>query len=100
MLLEAWDNANTLAEPTTPVTVSDRIDASVAVLVDLYGLVRDADPDPGLVTEYLIEPASQWAAAAAVAGRTVPQNEATLKALRVANRDLLAFYDAELRPRY
>lgn len=97
MLTAVWDAATLAANPANR-SVTERVEAASAALVEIFELVTDADPDPAPVADYLTEPAQQWTAARVVAGTPVPHNDATIKALAGATRELLGFYEVELLP--
>ena len=49
-----------------------------------YATIASARALPAPVDAYVTDPASRWAVAAAIAGRTLPINIATARALEVA----------------
>ena len=68
--------------------IFDLIGVLTARTVSLYAEIERYDRSPQPVGVYCREGASRWVAEAAVSGRSLPVNAATVQALRCAVADL------------
>ena len=64
--------------------IFDLIGVLTARTVSLYAEIQRHDPSPQPIGVYCREGASRWVADAAISGRTLPVNAATVQALRCA----------------
>ena len=67
------------------------IERHAAALMELGARIERFDPDPVPLHEYIQEPAARWVVQQVVSGSCVPQNSATLYALRQALDELRVF---------
>ena len=72
----------------SPHDVHESICALASRVDALYAEVRSLDPSPAPVSAYCVDEAGGWVARAAIEGRFLPVNGATVQALSSAVRDL------------